>query len=1463
MNLRRFAVVGVACLLVVAALVVTPTVPFLFAKLAAPRVMPQGWHLSVDAAGGTLLTQLEFRGVTLANTAGSTTIRIGKLKYLPWSNSVVVARPTIELRPIPESALADTLFVLPPLPRVTINKGSVTYYGENSLVVTVDSLNATCVAGNNSSVGVDLLNLRYRIDAPDSVAAGTASGRLRMLPGWIEAEELHTEFRTEQSKGSLTATGSVALFGSMRAALQLALHMRRAEMTSETEANLNGSLRPLDLAMAAQSVVSLGAWGESKISWDLRADDRGVGIDSLRGQVQEATFSGAANYDLGDNSIGAVLHLRGLMLENVPGSLFTGKLGGTTSARFQFDETDTFLVQSRLKAEDVDLGPLGKADLSIDGRYDNSGVVSLALRSNIGELTATGPFQSPEEFQLALTGVLYLDPVLATGSEPVAVRGKMEPDSILVALDTPSVLVGGQRFGPLQLHLVMKEEDRLHGSFSLEEDRATAAFALDLNTAKLCSVVGTLQPTSLGRIVPGMSGTLQGALGSSDSKLRAEEIEARFLLRDLIHDGWHVGDVDVEATIVEGGLDLRAHGESLDARMQLDADGSINGRMNAGGTVLRKYTGGKKRLRGEFAAEGTMAFSGKLDALEKTEIDLQVDCLYFELDSLHVRTTAPFSAKFTESRSWIKEVRANTSLGKLILMGYAASDSLNMIVRISPFDLGGMIEGARSSGSGEFALIGSMAQPQLLGTLTANDIHFSESLFGDLKAGLTWGHELQIDAYLSQFGTPAARLRMKGDSGLAELMPKPLQPSPTGADRQRNRNRARQTVLPTDLLKFDLDVTDLDLAAPLTSLLGQPTNGVADFDLNLAVPFSDLAIASPLQKVSGEFLLERLGVGTDRARLALSQPVTIAGRSGSWQTAELDLEFGVSQRDTSSYLEAGRVRVIGTVAAKGSGLDARVELDEVDLDVFEGFGAPDLPMGTVTGRITMRDSLDLLHFQATAEAILEDLGDVRGAVQGRLGNTNAEVVWNTPAGDELRATLQVPWPPDPEISSSSSGSLTLQAEAVDLFVFLDQIPQLEDLQGSVGVDLHVDDLTTLPRFAGAIDLEDLEFTVLDVNPAYKIPSGQLRFAGRRGKLNDVVGGPVKGDGQFSLTGIMGLSDHNEVELELHLKAESLPYNYDDVFEVPAIDLDLQYEKTGMTARLAGYARLDEALVEPTLIDLSAPPVPPPAAVPDETLEELELDIKIDMHSLHVENELSDLDMVGDARVYGSFYKPRFQGQMQVEQGQVFLLNRQFDIRKGRINLDRLVPTYSLLELAYDPLLLNPEMDVEASATVQPIDAEEADESYEVHLFLNGPAQEVAPRFECGGLTDAQILTLLAFGYRSVNQLTEDDYQGAKSALYTAAGQLLLSRRVKKIGLDEFQILPSGTALGTVGKTSVRLGKYLEKPLPLWLRYEASTEEPSLGEIRVEHKLWSFLTLTGTAQSEYERYGLGIGLNKAF
>jgi autotransporter translocation and assembly factor TamB len=175
-------------------------------------------------------------------------------------------------------------------------------------------------------------------------------------------------------------------------------------------------------------------------------------------------------------------------------------------------------------------------------------------------------------------------------------------------------------------------------------------------------------------------------------------------------------------------------------------------------------------------------------------------------------------------------------------------------------------------------------------------------------------------------------------------------------------------------------------------------------------------------------------------------------------------------------------------------------------------------------------------------------------------------------------------------------------------------------------------------------------------------------------------------------------------------------------------------------------------------------------------------------------------------------------------------------------------------VAYDPLILNPELDLAAACSV--VDPDDGTE-YEVTLSVQGTALNPAPEFTSTPALDFNgIFRLLAFGTIS----SQIEY-GA--ALGTAAGQLL-SKKVEKVGLDEFTVLPSGTVIGTVGQASLRMGKYFDHiPFPLWVRYEAPLLDMSSGEVRVEHKFKSYLTLSGTAQSKYDRYGLGVGLKKDF
>ena len=111
--------------------------------------------------------------------------------------------------------------------------------------------------------------------------------------------------------------------------------------------------------------------------------------------------------------------------------------------------------------------------------------------------------------------------------------------------------------------------------------------------------------------------------------------------------------------------------------------------------------------------------------------------------------------------------------------------------------------------------------------------------------------------------------------------------------------------------------------------------------------------------------------------------------------------------------------------------------------------------------------------------------------------------------------------------------------------------------------------------------------------------------------------------------------------------------------------------------------------------------------------------------------------------------------------------------------------------------------------------------------LQGAAQSAAPRFESTPALDFnRIVNLLAFGTTNVSDFNYG------TALGTAAGRLL-SKRVARVGIDEFAVLPSSNVIGVEqGQPALRMGKFLEIPFPIWVRYEAAINSMGQGEVQI-------------------------------
>ena len=500
--------------------------------------------------------------------------------------------------------------------------------------------------------------------------------------------------------------------------------------------------------------------------------------------------------------------------------------------------------------------------------------------------------------------------------------------------------------------------------------------------------------------------------------------------------------------------------------------------------------------------------------------------------------------------------------------------------------------------------------------------------------------------------------------------------------------------------------------------------------------------------------------------------------------------------------------------------------------------------------------------QVAADLAVEtaDLGALRGQLVGDQHGGDWHLNWTTSLDDSLTVIGRVPWDLPAGEFSLDEGWLEARSDGIGLLFLGDLIAELDHLDGRISADIRAEGLDSTLSLQGQIGVADLEFALLDLKPVYALPDGQLQFEDRQVELVgfSVEKEPKRGFRSASLTGRLDLSKLDNPSFDLRLQAERMTSYYEDVgqsFKADDIDMDLSFAGSVSASKLAGSVRLDQPKSEASLVVLTLPVPPPPPALRDEFFENMALAVEVDIRGLTLDSELAEVEASGAVEVGGTFYKPLFQGDITIDKGQVFVLNQQFNITQGRVVLNRLAPTKSILDVMYDPFELNPTLDLEAKT--EEIEDIDDGEKYVVTLTLQGPAQKIVPNFSPLDLRST--VNLLAF-----NTVSNRDLK-YKTALGTAAGQLL-SGQVEKVGLDEFVVLPSSTVFGAEpGDPALRVGEYFSRrlPLPLWVRYEAPLKDMASGEVRIEHKVKSFLIITGSAQSKYDHYGLGIGLKREF
>ena len=1430
----------------------TPLGPWAGTRLLRRLAAAQGWRIEVADHAGSLLGGFSLNGLVAASQATGIRIAVEQVKISPWSYTVKIARPDLRLRIAPTPAekpaaksADETLLRLPieHLPDIEVSQGHIVIeWPEAAQALEVNDLRILYRAVDDTSGRLTAFLPQVALSEKEQVALrGEVKLEGRLSPTMVEVDSLGVAVEMDTIRVEGEASGKLTLLPGLPLTAQLTarLQTRSKALRAELKASGEGGLEPSDLQIELRGSIEHPQLQRMDLSAWVKSGEKKVTLDSLWLGLLGGELVARGDYYPHADSLEVRARIGGVDLTLLPKDLASGVASGWLDATLNLEKRG-YDVDLGLQLRGLELLPGKPLDLELEAshRFDRS--TRVELTSPLLTLTASGTVDPialidsahfAESYDLKLDGVLKPEPLVNLKAAPVRVTGRARPDLLELQLRTPR-LPGtfGEKFGELTLELNLVENRYLEAALALEEDLLALRLGMDISKGEVDSLVSFLAPLGLQRLVPGLQGNLRGQM-RAHGKLETGDLHlsSRFDLPGAAYGDWRTGPLTLRLAFEDQRATCLLKGSGLQIEAVLDTAKQLSGRAAFDGTLLY-------RKEGEEAVvlSGELDWRARIDQLEAGEVSLDLERLQLRQDGWEVSSRQPLRMKYTAGDLRVEQLDLQTPLGPLSIAGSVVDDTLSMIVRMPDLDLRQVLPELTLKGSGQAELTGTLQEPRVKGRVDLQKVLMDTLELGDVEVRLGMADSLTLEVLLLQ--------EERDEPAVEVLLKMPAGPLLRGfADTTDGNAR----------LKFA--ARKVDLKAPLTFALQRAVRGWLQLEGELSVPMARLDSSTSWQDLQGKIAFQGLQLRTevegDSLRLDLVPGGGLLLDGDRLQLRDLQLQLQRYDRDAGRFLPAGGLRLGGDLRG-GSDTHLSLALEKVDLITFNG------PEGMASLQALVAGTLQQPDIKVDLAIDTEDLGKMRGKLEGDASGAEFRINWTTPLEDSLEVRGALPWNWERGKIDAEQGWLHARTEGFGLSTFAEQFPELDHLDGVIAIDLRVEGLGENVSLEGYADVEDLEFALLDVKPVYIFPQGRLEFSGTRGEFRNFVSPARKENGRMELSGYIDMARSDEPQFSVNLQTEGLVFRYEDIFRAPDIDMTISLEGSNSSSRLVGNVRLNEPVAEAVLVTFNAPPVPPPPpTLRDEFMENMAMELFVDIRDLQVDSELAQVRISGGIDVGGTFYKPIFQGDMEIDAGKVFILNRQFDFEKGRIVLNSLVPTRSILDVAYDPLLLDPELDMTASCSL--VDHQD-DIDYTVTLNVQGTAQAPAPEFLSTPAKDFNsIVRLLAFG--SVSSQLE-----YTTALGTAAGQLL-SKQVEKVGLDEFTVLPSSAVIGSdPGDPAILMGKYFGAiPFPMWVRYEATVNEMSSGEVRLEHKLKSYLTITGAAQSKYDRYGLGIGLKKDF
>jgi translocation and assembly module TamB len=360
----------------------------------------------------------------------------------------------------------------------------------------------------------------------------------------------------------------------------------------------------------------------------------------------------------------------------------------------------------------------------------------------------------------------------------------------------------------------------------------------------------------------------------------------------------------------------------------------------------------------------------------------------------------------------------------------------------------------------------------------------------------------------------------------------------------------------------------------------------------------------------------------------------------------------------------------------------------------------------------------------------------------------------------LRLEGQLPLEGTAPVTLSAVGAVDMQ-----LLRFVE--PDVQSA-GKLLFDVRGSGATAHPALQGQIRLQNISMMTADAPLGLQNLNGVLDISNDQVNITQLAG--EAGGGQLSARGVIGYRP--QLQMNVALQAKSIRIRYQDAIRT-VLGGDLNFVGTSQAATLNGRVLIDSLSFTQNfdLATLAGQVQSGPESAPSQGMaDKIKLDIAVQTsRDLNLASSAVSLQGSANLRVVGTAADPVIVGRTEFTAGDIFLMNKRYQIERGIIEFS-------------NPNRTEPVLNVLLTTTIS---------QYNLSLTFLGPLDKMQTTYVSDPtLPTADIINLIARGQTTQQAAASPSSLGASSLLAQGAASQVSSGVQKLAGLSSLSIDPT-------------------------------------------------------------------------